>query len=159
MQKEKPNDYVNLDHSRTPEQTIIMEKIKEDGVCPFCYENITTYHTGEILKDTDWWTVIENFAPYEGSRVQLVIIYKHHVEKFSDIQAAAASELTCIIKWAENKYTIMGGALFCRFGDTEFTGSSVNHFHFQLIVGNSSRNSKKSTELKVKLGYYVKNSH
>lgn len=154
--KKKSTNYVNLAHARTVGQVKVMRKIEEDGVCPFCYEHILKYHTGEILKESKWWTVIENFAPYDGVKVQLVIIYKHHVEMFSEIKPAAGSELPEIIRWAEKKYGIDGGAFFCRFGNTELTGSSVNHLHIQLIVGNSNRNKNRSTPLLVKLGYYMK---
>ena len=41
------------------------------------------------------------------------------------------------------KYKIKGGGLVLRFGKTIYTGSTVNHLHFHLIVPEVSKNTKK----------------
>ena len=49
----------------------------------------------------------------------------------------------------ENK--IKGGSLFLRFGDTDYTGGTVEHLHAHLISGGKK---KKQKSIKVKLGFF-----
>jgi len=146
------NNYVNLKHARTEEQESVMKKIYEDGVCPFCIEHLKNYHTKTIIKEGSWWIVTENFAPYEGTLVHLLFIYKKHETDLSQIDHAAFNELYKFVSLAKEKYGIRGGSFFMRFGDTERTGATVDHIHAQLIAGNSSR-TDGGEKLKVSLGY------
>ncbi len=151
--KKKKQGYLDFNHARTPEQISLMKKIVEDGVCPFCKEFFTKYHPKPILKETKWWYVSENMSPYEGTSLHLIFVYKEHAVMPSEISPEASKELFKLISWAEKENELEGGSFFVRFGKSEMTGGSVDHFHVQLIVGNAKGTDKKYDKLKVKLGY------
>ena len=142
-------------HAREKEQIQIMEKAQQKGHCPFCWEKLEKYHPNPILKKGSWWWVSENGWPYIGTKLHLIFFYKEHVSNISDIKPEAFKELQLLTTWVEEKFKIKGGALFIRFGDMSYTGSSIQHVHAQLIVGNSKRNTD-SEALNVKLGYKKK---
>jgi len=143
--------FLDFNHARTPEQIEVMRRIVEDGVCPFCH--FTTYHSKPIIKETDWWYVSENMSPYDGTKLHLIFVYKKHATLSSEIDPEAAKELFELIGWAEKEFAIIGGSFFVRFGKTEYTGGSVDHYHVQLIVGTAKGTDAEYDKLKVKLGY------
>ena len=151
--KDKKKGYLDFNHARTPDQIALMKKITEDGVCPFCKEFFTKYHPKPILKETDWWYVSENMAPYKGTDLHLIFVYKEHAVMPSEINPEASKELFELLSWAEKEYKLEGGSFFVRFGKSEMTGGSVAHFHVQLLVGNAKGTDEKYDKLKVKLGY------
>lgn len=149
-EKEKVG-YLDFNHARTPEQIEIMKKIVEDGVCPFCH--FAAYHPKPIIKETKWWYLSENMSPYVGTRIHLMLVYKKHATLTSEIDPEAAKELFSLIGWAEKEYQMVGGSFFVRFGQSEYTGGSVDHYHVQMLVGNAKGTDAKYDKLKVKLGY------
>lgn len=142
----------NFDHTRSPEQKAVMEKAEENGVCPFCWDYLLKHHTKPILKQTTFWCLAENGWPYKGTETHLIFLYKDHVSCLSEVEPAALAELPKLIKWAKKEYKIKGGGFFIRFGKMSCTGSSVQHIHAQLVVGNSEK-GVGSEALRVKLGY------
>jgi hypothetical protein len=145
---------LNRKHVRTAKQSAAMEQAEKDGVCPFCYdfcsENPLKYHTKPILKKTKWWAVTENFEPYGKAKLHLLLVYRGaHITTPDKIEVEAWVELQQIISWIIAEFNLPAGGFFFRFGDTDFTGSSVEHFHPQLIFGGE----KDGEKLKVKLGY------
>jgi len=145
---------VNMRHSRTTMQSEAMERSKKDRVCPFCHdfcgENTPIYHTKPILNKTAWWAVTENFEPYSGSKVHLLLIYRGgHVTMPSEIPTEGWADLGHIVEWAIREYKLPAGGFFFRFGDTDYTGATINHFHAQIIFGGE----KYGERLRVKLGY------
>ena len=150
------NDFskAGLDHSeaRTKEQKELMEKIEQDGVCPFCAEYFTKYHPKQIIKETNSWFFTENMSPYEGTTKHFLFVYKiAHVTSPSNITSKSRAELFELIQWTIEEYDIAGGSFFMRFGEGGYNGSSVEHLHAQLIVG--VKKGENTEGLKVKLGY------
>lgn len=143
--------FLNLENARTKEQVELMQKIKEDGVCPFCREHFTKYHPKPILKETDSWFFTENMSPYEGTKYHFIFVYKKaHVRFPSEITPESRADLFDLMSWAIDEYEIKGGSFFMRFGDTHYNGSSVEHLHAHLIVGDVDAPGHQS--VKVKLG-------
>jgi len=147
------NKILNLNHTRTKKQTNLMEEIKKDMVCPFCWENLEKYHSEPIIKKGLWWLITKNAFPYKGTLNHFLLIYRYHVAEISMITPQASTELLEFLSWLEKKYDIKGGSVFMRFGETQRTGSSVEHLHLQLVQGNSKKSSRAKA-LKVKLGYF-----
>lgn len=134
------DNLINIEHgSRTPEQKAVMEKIATDGVCPFCVDfcegTTPKYHTKPILKDTEKWIITENFHPYEGAIHHFILLVKRHITTMSELTPEEWEDARQVTLWAEKEYGLLGGALLMRFGDTNYTGGSVNHLHLQLIAG------------------------
>jgi ATP adenylyltransferase len=126
---------VNLAHARTKFQRDVMEQIKKDKVCPFCEVHFLKYHTRPIIKKGKHWILTENFAPYEGAKHHLLAVSRKHVQSFVELSASAREELFALFAAESKKRGIKGGTVFMRFGDTDYTGGSVQHLHAQLVSG------------------------
>jgi ATP adenylyltransferase len=146
------SDLLNMKHGkRTPEQAALMERIREDGVCPFCAEYFKKYHPKPVLKETDYWFFTENMDPYKGTKYHFIFVYKPaHISLPSELPPEALVDLFALINGAIAEYNMPGGSLFMRFGETRFTGSSVTHLHAQLIMGDSD--AEDHEPVRVKLG-------
>ncbi len=142
---------VNLAHARTKFQRDVMQRIKNDKVCPFCEEHFLKYHTKPIIKKGTHWIITENFQPYEGTKHHLIAVSRKHVTSFAELSAAAHAELLKLFIEQMKARGISGGAMFMRFGDTDYTGGSVEHLHAQLISG--AKRDGKREGLPVYLGY------
>ena len=134
---------VNLSHARTAFQKGVMERIQRDGVCPFCKEHFLTYHTKPILAEGKHWILTENFEPYPGALVHLLAVAKKHVTRFEKLGPAAQTELFALFAKEIAKRDVKGGTLLMRFGDTDYTGGTVEHLHAQLISGGKGGKGKK----------------
>lgn len=132
MKKNKPN-FVNPRFARKGEYEQIIKKIISERHCPFCAENFK-YHKNPILKKTNNWFITESSWPYKNSERHFLIIGKKHKEYFPELSLNDFKEVKNLANWAIKKFKIKGGGLTLRFGDTNRTGSTVNHLHFHLII-------------------------
>ncbi|HEY4518324.1 MAG TPA: hypothetical protein VJG48_01730 [Candidatus Paceibacterota bacterium] len=149
------NQFANVAHSRTEEQKQVMEDILAKGHCPFCPEQLEAYHKEPLLKDGKFWILTKNQWPYEGAKLHLLAIAKKHAAKLCDLEEGSGNELLDLLTWAEKEFEIPGGSFFIRFGDTDYTGATVQHIHAQLISSEPrlDEGGKENDKLKVKLGY------
>jgi len=111
-----------------------------DKVCPFCVDfskkqKIFQYHSKPILFHGTHWVVTENFDPYEGTKHHFMFIHRKHIVSFSEIKPLALQELVLLTKKLEKKFSLPAGVFLFRFGDTRYTGGSVNHFHGHFVLG------------------------
>lgn len=143
---------VNMRHVRTGEQQALYEQIQEAGVCSFCEDfcrgKAPTFHPKPIIKETAWWALTENMEPYAGAKLHFLIVYKLHALG-PPLPPGAWTELGTLIEWVTKEYDLPAGGFYFRFGDTDYTGSSVPHFHANIIFGGA----KDGDRLRVKLGY------
>jgi len=144
-------NHVNLNHTRGDRQKKVMERIQNDGVCPFCREHLAKYHTKPIIQEGVWWILTENFEPYDGAKIHLLAICTEHVESIEELPGEAYAELLKLFSEFTRKNKIPGGTILLRFGDTDMTGATVSHLHAQLIVGCSRKNSEE--KIRTKIGY------
>lgn len=117
----------------------IISQIIADGVCPFCPEHFSKYHTKKILRAGKYWLVTFNMNPYEGARWHFLFVHRTHIEKIESVSAPAWKELLTHIQWLVKKYKMPGASMFLRFGDSNRTGASVSHLHAQMIMGGPRR--------------------
>ncbi|MFW5887748.1 MAG: HIT domain-containing protein [Bacteriovoracia bacterium] len=127
------NKHVNLKNARKEDQIAIMRQIIEDGVCPFCRENLEKYHTKPILFETRHWVVTENAWPYELTKKHFLLISQRHLTHSGQINEDEWSDISKIFKILEEKYGLDSGTMLLRFGDMNKTGATVKHVHIQLI--------------------------
>jgi len=145
------SQFLNLSNARTPEQVALMQKIIDDGVCPFCAEHFKKYHPKPIVRETDYWFFTENMSPYAGTKYHFIFVYKPaHITNPSEVAPKALADLFSLLNWATEEYQIPGGSFFMRFGDTHYTGSSVEHLHAHLLMGDTDAPGHES--VRVKLG-------
>ncbi len=122
----------------------VIKTIATRGQCPFCPDNFK-YHKKPILKTYQGWLITENSWPYKNTDKHFVIISLKHKELFSDLAAADFRAVSHLTNWAIKKFNIRGGALALRFGDTNCTGATVCHLHFQLIYPKRDRGGMAQT--------------
>lgn len=134
MSDDKQQDLINMGHARTDEQRAVMQKILEEGHCPFCTENLEKYHQQPIIKEGKYWLLTPNQWPYKFTRLHLLAIAKTHAEKISELPPEAYADLFELLSWAEKEYSLKSGAIGLRFGNTSGTGATVLHLHAHLIV-------------------------
>ena len=125
--------FVNLNNARVDEQRDTMNRIVEDGVCPFCRDHLAKYHKKPILREGTHWLLTTNQWPYEHTKHHLLAIATEHVEHFCDLPEGALEELGGHFAWATKEFEIPGGGILMRFGPYEKAGSTVRHLHAQLI--------------------------
>lgn len=126
---------VNLAHARSDFQRGVMEQIERDGVCPFCREHFLKYHTKPIIRQTGHWILTENFQPYAGSTCHLLAVSIRHAQHFDMIGSEAQAELFALFSEELRKRGVAGGTIFMRFGDTDYTGGTVEHLHAHAVSG------------------------
>jgi len=144
-------NFVNLESARTEEQKLLMKKIMEDGVCPFCKEHFKDYHPKTILRETEHWFFTENISPYVGTKYHFLFVSKPtHISQPSDLSSEAIVDLFALLNKAIDENKILGGSFLMRFGDPKHNGSSVEHLHAHLIVGDV--NDPDHEPVRVKLG-------
>ncbi len=150
MEEKNPSG-LNLSNARTQEQISLMQQIVADGVCPFCAEHFRKYHPKPVLKETDYWFFTENMSPYKGTKYHFIFVYKPaHIKSAGEMEPKALEDLYTLLNWAIAEYKIPGGSFFMRFGDTKYTGSSVEHLHAHLLMGDADDPAHQA--VKVKLG-------
>jgi len=135
----KDTEHVNLAHARAKHQRETMERIIRDGVCPFCRENFEKYHTKPILHETDHWVLTDNFAPYEGAKVHLLLVAKQHCTLPGELAQEAWLDLQSMLEYIRRTYEMPGATVVMRWGDTNFTAASVAHLHAQLVHGSNRK--------------------
>ncbi|MEX2368999.1 MAG: HIT domain-containing protein [Candidatus Paceibacterota bacterium] len=146
------NKFIDKNHARLEDQKQVMEQIDDDGVCPFCEENLAKYHKKEIIEQGDYWLLTENQWPYDNTLNHYLVIYKEHIEHINDLSPEAGRELIELFQLASKKGHIKGGGLTMRFGvpneDGNY-GSTVTHLHAHLIEPDLSAGEK----VKFKIGH------
>lgn len=126
--------FVNLENSKRDQKySNAIKTIIDDGVCPFCSENIKKYHKNPIIEENNSWIATDNMYPYEGTKFHILLIHKKHLTLLDEIGSDAWSELYHLTNLVIKKRKIKGGTIFMRFGDTKFTGATVTHLHAHIV--------------------------
>lgn len=149
MTKNK-NSFININNSREDDQIEVMKKIADRAHCPFCEKNLRLYHKNPILREGKYWLVTKNQWPYKHTKHHLLLIYKKHAVKLTELDSAAGTEMFDLIKELEQNFAFEGGGFAMRFGDTDFSAGTVNHLHVQLVVPDAM--SEDFEPVKIKLG-------
>ncbi|MEI8072863.1 MAG: dihydrofolate reductase [Candidatus Saccharibacteria bacterium] len=137
-ERANPDNYkplLYLPAARSQKQVEHMQQILNDGICPFCPNWISWYHEGEIELNGHHWIVTRNYNPYSGTKLDLLIIPKSHVENFDELNNRAQNEFSEILVEIIRHFGLEYGAIGMRFGDMTRTGGSVRHLHAHLKVG------------------------
>ena len=146
-------EFVNLDNARHDDQLELMKKIKEGKFCPFCPEYEVKAELGQLIKKTKHWTMRKNRWPYENTREHILIIHNAHAERMNDLSAEAWKELFGLVKWAEKKFHIEGGAFGMRFGNPAKNGATVDHLHTHVFTANiTDRNNPNYKPVRFRVG-------
>jgi len=133
---------VNLKYAKTSDYGNVLKIIDGINKCPFCKENFK-YHKKPIIRREKNWFITENTWAYKNSQYHFIIIAEKHKEEFNELTQSDFETVYKLANWAVKKYKIKGGGLTMRFGDSDYTGATVNHLHFHLIVPKFNNKKKK----------------
>ncbi len=154
MSDEAQNPFITLSTVRRDDQRAVMDEINKQGHCPFCRENLETYHKNPIIKEGEFWVLTDNQWPYENIKHQLLAVYKTHIEHIKDIDLRAGEELFAMFAEEAKKRNIPGGGIAMRFGSSELGnyGSTVLHLHAHLIEPDLEALTKTAEAWRFKFG-------
>lgn len=129
-------DVVDTRNAKTEEYKRVLEKILRDGKCPFCFENFEKYARSKYvpMRETPGWFLVKNSWPYPNAEHHLLVIPKRHYKDFCKLTVSDMTQVQKLIGYAQKTFSITGGGITLRFGDPVYTGATVAHLHFHLIV-------------------------
>lgn len=142
---------VNPRFAKSEDYLRVLKGIEKTNKCPFCKENFK-YHKEPILKREDGWFLTKQSWPYKNTEYHFLIIPEEHKEKFSDLDSSDFALVSKLVNWVNKKYKIRGGCLALRFGDSIYTGATVHHLHFHLIVPKTDKRKKEAKTVYFPIG-------
>ncbi len=90
-------------------------------------------------------------SPYIGTKYHFIFVYKpSHISTPKELSSEAIKDLFSLFDWAVEEYKIPGGSFFMRFGESKYTGGSVQHLHAHLLMGDAATEGHEA--VRVKLG-------
>jgi len=129
----------------------VLKTIEKTTKCPFCKENFK-YHRKPIIKKQKGWFITENTWSYKNTRHHFVIISEEHKEEFKELNFSDFETVSKLANWIIKKYKINGGGILLRFGDSDYTGATVCHLHFHLIVPKINKRMMKAKTVYFPIG-------
>lgn len=113
----------------------ILEEAQRSGECPFCRP---AFQKKAVYKTYDWLTAPNQFPikDSEGSEpaYHFLLLPKRHTGDFTDLTPSDWSQMLEMIGWIRYTYQIPGAGLVHRLGDPLWSGSTIIHVHFHLVV-------------------------
>jgi len=126
--------HLDLDNARYPDQIATMQASLQAGESPFLPANLAKYHHLPVIKQGQYWYITANQWPYPHTARHFLIISNEYWTRLDQITPEAASEVLALANWLQKEYNVPGGALCIRFGDTDYSGASIDHLHWQFIM-------------------------
>lgn len=114
--------------------------------CPFCPENFL-WHPWPILQRYNGWFITRNGWPYENAEHHFLIIGERHIISTLQMTPGDNEAVHALSHWAIKQFGLTGYGLLSRSGDTNHTGSTVQHLHFHLIQPKIGADGKAQTVL------------
>lgn len=132
---------VNTSNSRRPDGGLyssVISRIQQEGSCPFCPERFFEEHGLPTLVQGSDWLATNNKYPYYGTEHHYLLLHKKHIETIGEISIRAWTDLYEVITGLTEQFNIQGAVLLMRYGNTDYTGATVNHLHAQLVSGSGN---------------------
>lgn len=128
-------DEVEIANAREQEQRDVMKRIQHDGVCPFCWKYMPSYHKNPILRKTDHWLYTRNAWPYPHTKHHFILVPKSHISTPTEMNTEQWAGLQEMIDFISKEHEIVDATCLMRFGEMKETGATVRHLHAHIIVG------------------------
>ena len=122
-------DLGTVRNSRSTAQREHMENTVGKGVCPFCQIDPELNH---IIMAGKFWNVWHNPFPYRYRRNHMILALKEHIVDVREMTSEMWAELGDLVKQVTRELGIEAGAVVMRFGDSQFTGSTLQHLHVHI---------------------------
>lgn len=143
--------FIDKQYAKNPRYRRQLERFERAGTCPFCPEQFPLLRK-PILHKAGQWFVVWNTHKYKNSRRHLLIVSRQHKESLQDLSPRDLADVIRLVRRLAKTYAIRGGGLFLRFGDTRFTGATVKHLHFHLVVPKLTQTRDKAEPVYVPIG-------
>ena len=128
-------DLYYLPNARSQDQHDEMVRLEEGGLCLFCPEGLQGSDK-IIYGSNSSWTLTSNDYPYVGTLHHLLLIPTRHVIALEELIADELGTMKDLIWLAKNKFDFDSYGLAVRNGNPAFTGGTIRHLHFHIVVGN-----------------------
>lgn len=142
---------VDIRFAKSKEYKNVLTNIIKTDKCPFCPDNFK-YHKNLILKKHQGWIATANSWPYKDTKHHFLFIPNKHLTQFSDLTVKDLKAVKDLIDWIVAKYKIKGGGVTLRFGEQKYTGATVSHLHFHLIVPKLDSKTKTAKVINFPIG-------
>ena len=124
----------DIQNANSEKQREDMRDLEKAGACLFCPEGLNlkgkrVFHRGKH------WYITPNDFPYKGTMVHVMIVPERHLTSFTELTTEELLELPEMISWVNKEFNIKGAGMFCRYGDTSYTGATIHHFHIHIAQG------------------------
>jgi ATP adenylyltransferase len=107
-----------------------MQELAEKGVCLFCSDE----HRSKVELEGEFWYVVKNDYPYEGTSGHYLIVPYAHVSSFDDLPDEAAADLWALKRELKERLDPPATATVERSGDMRYNGGSVAHLHVHFVA-------------------------
>lgn len=125
---------VNPQYAKTDEYRKVLEEINTRGKCPFCPDELPRFHKEPTLFKIGEWQITRADFPYEDTLEHFILLGETHKIDFLQLTDEDWLSVRKLFAWAITEFNLPGGACTLRFGDPRYTGATVRHLHFHLIV-------------------------
>jgi ATP adenylyltransferase len=125
--------YVDPRYAKSADYANDLAEIAEAGVCPFCPDNMK-WHPNPILARHGDWFATKNGQPYDNAEQHYLIIGEVHKVHLAELTATDLENVHELASRLTHGDEVVGGGLVLRFGPTKYTGATVQHLHFHLII-------------------------
>lgn len=125
---------VDLKNARSADYRKALKAIAQDGKCPFCPRQFIRNNKNPVVLRSGNWFLTRARWPYENAGHHFLIIRDNHAEHIFNLTPDDFASIGKLVQLAARKFRLRGGGLAGRFGDTRYTGATVCHLHFHLIV-------------------------
>lgn len=144
---------VDKHYARTADYRKDLEEIEAAGVCPFCPENFN-WHPNPVLETHGDWLITEIREKYPNAERHFLLICKRHLTHVVEMLQQDWHDIDALLLFATAKYGLAskGGAITMRFGDTRYTGATVQHLHMHLIVPELNSRTGRAKTVKFPIG-------
>ena len=125
--------YVDPLNGSTEEYRKKLQQIAEQGIDPFAKNHLRDFDSKEIILETKHWFVFNNQHAYADTKYQLVIVAQEYKEIFSELTNEEKLDLFAVAEKLCERFSIDGGGITMRFGNTKKSGATVKRLHAQII--------------------------
>lgn len=125
---------LDLDNARHQDQKDKMKQYLEAGTSPFFADKIVEDGYQTIVKQGKYWYITQNRWPYEHTKYHYLIIANQYWTTLDEVTPAASAEVIPLTNWLAHHLNVAGGAICLRFGDSNYSGGTIDHLHWQFII-------------------------
>lgn len=119
----------------TPAYRAHMENTIEKGVCPLCKPDPKI---NVVIREGAYWMAWHNPFGYKHHRHHVILATKVHCTEIDELTPRMWMELGNFISSITDELDVPGGAIVMRFGDPNFTASTLRHLHMHIQVPDGS---------------------